>query len=118
MTDLNHVADVLEKVALYLDATEAEKVAAVQADRVKVAEMLRDRIETLTGDAVDEDTLQKLASADLDILSTLDRLAEATGGDLGGPSDRRDSSEPLTKKEAAEAADESFLSWVLSEDDE
>jgi len=110
---LEQVATVLEKLAIYLDAVESEKSDAIREDRSKLAAILKDRFEEITGDTVDDDLLNKLSNADLDVLSTFERVAEAHSSDLGSPSNMRDGSVAMTTKEAAEAADDSFLDWVM-----
>ena len=114
---LEQVATVLEKLAVYMDAMESEKAEAVRANRDKLAAIFKDKFEEITGDTIDDDVLSKLSHADLDILSAFERVTEANSSDLGSPSDMRDGSAPLTKKEASEAADESFLDWVMSSEE-
>lgn len=113
---LEKVATVLEKLAVYVDAVESEKIKNIEENREKLAELLRDKYEQVTGDTIDDETLRKLSNADLDVLATFDRITEAGNSDLGSPSDLRDVSAPLNKKEAAEAADETLLNWIMSSD--
>lgn len=114
--NFEQIADVLEKTAAYLDALEATREETVANDREKLASILKDRFEEVTGDSLDDDAFRKLAQADLDVLSAFDKLVEnhTASSDLGGPSDRRDHSATLTVKEAAEKADEDFLNFLLS----
>lgn len=114
---LEQVATVLEKLAVYMDAMESEKADAIRADRAKLAGLLKEKYEEITGDTIDDDVLDKLSHADLDVLSTFERVTEASGSDLGSPSDKQDGSAGMTTKEAAEAADDSFLDWVMSSEE-
>jgi len=116
MTQLEQVANVIEKMAYYLDAVEAEKINAERVDRQKLAALLKEKYEELTGDTIDEDALGKLANADVDILAAFDKLAQTrVSSEMGEPADRRDSSNPMTVKEAAEAADDRLLDFILGE---
>lgn len=113
---LEHLADVLEKTAQYVDALEGEKHAAVAAERKKMIELLRDKYAEATGDDISDAMVTKLASADGDVVKLLEKLAETTDNTgLGGPSSRRDPSAALTVKEAADAADQKFLDWIVGE---
>lgn len=115
--NLEQIADVLEKTAAYVEAIESTKAEAVANDRQKLASLLKDRYEEATGEPLEEEALQKLASTDLDVLAAFDKLAESRSNsvsDLGGPADRQDRSTPLTTKEAADRADEDFLNFLIS----
>jgi hypothetical protein len=112
---LDKVANVLEKAALYLDAVESEKLAAVKAEREKLLNVMCSKYAEATGEEVSNELKEKLASTDADIISVIEKLAETNStDDLGGPSERRSASTPMTIKEASASADDQFLSWVLS----
>lgn len=115
--ELEKLATVLEKTALYLDALEGEKSAAIQAEREKLAEVFKEQYEEITGEPIDEEILAKLANADVDILSAFGRLTDAgsNSGDLGSPGEPVDPAAPMNKKEASEAADQRFLDFCMSE---
>ena len=115
-TKLELIAGVLEKTATYLDAMEHEKSEEIRSNRSKLASLLRDKYEDITGDTIDDTTLGKIANSDVDVLAAFEQLTSktATDDDLGSPADRRDSSGPMSPKEAAEAADDNFESWVMS----
>ena len=112
------IAVVLEKAAAYLDAIESDKQSAIKAERDKLASILKEKYEEATGEAVSEETLSKISHADVDLLGVFERLtdaaAEKTASDMGTPAERRDTNAPMTTKEAAEAADDHFVDWVLS----
>jgi len=111
---LEQVATVLEKLATYVDAVEFEKESALRESREKLADIFRDKFEEITGDTIDDDVLQKLSNADVDILAAFEKIAASNSADLGSPSDdMRDRSAPLTKKEASAAADEAFLDFIM-----
>lgn len=116
MTQLEKIADVLEKAAAYIDAVEGEKEDIVRKDREKLASLLKDKYETATGTPIDEAAVVKLASADVDLLEAFDRLASAhSSSEMGGPADRRDTSRPMSVKEASEVAEERFTNFLLGE---
>lgn len=116
MTQLEKIADVLEKAAAYIDAVEGEKEDIIKADREKLASLLKDKYEAATGSPIDEAAVEKLASADVDLLEAFDRLASAhSSSEMGGPADRTDSSRPMSVKEASEGAEDRFLNFILGE---
>ena len=115
MSDLNAIADVLEKTANFLDCVEEEKQAAVRAEREKLLTAMCTKYAEATGEEVSPEMRSKLANADSDVISVIEKLAVTTSSDeLGSPSDKKDSAGPQTIKEASVAADERYLDWVLS----
>lgn len=114
---LELVANALEKTAAYLDAMEHEKAEEIRQNREKLAGLLSDKYEAITGDTIDEGIVEKIANSDVDVLAAFERLTSKTASDedLGGPSDMRDASNPMTPKEAASAAAEHFGNWLMSE---
>lgn len=116
-TKLELVANVLEKTAAFLDAMEHDRAEEIRGNREKLAEFLREKYETITGDTIDDDVLGKIANSDVDVLAAFEQLASKTASDddLGSPADRSDTSTPSTVKEAAEVAGEHFENWVMSE---
>lgn len=117
MINLDKLADVLEKTAAYLDEIEESREREIRESREKLAGILTEKYQEVTGDTIDPEVLNKIADSDLDVLGMLDKLTEGAGqlkqAELGSPSDRNDYSAPMTKKEAAAAADEQFLSWIM-----
>ena len=61
---------------------------------------------------------RKLAESDQDVVGLVRSMIEkqaSTVESLGGPSSRGDEVEPKTvKQEAADAAEDKFLNWVMS----
>lgn len=106
------IADVLEKMANYVEAVEAEKQAAVATERAKVLHAVKDKLAAITGEEVDENILNKLSSLDPEVFSAIEKLAARSDEqELGSPSDRRSAAAPMTKEEAAKAAEDRFASW-------
>ena len=127
MNFYERLATVLEKTADYLDAQEAEKVAAAQAERRQLVTDFSEKYATATGEELPKKVIEKLASSDVNLLSAFQKLAAHVDGrnteapeDLGEPGDMPDG-EPvyMTKKAALEAksqaAEESFLDFIMSE---
>ena len=116
MADLNAVADVLEKTAVLLDAIDSEKQAAIRTEREQLLSVMCSKYSEATGEEVSDAMKEKLANANTDVISLIEKLAESSPGneELGSPSDRKDPAAPQTIKEASVAADDQFLDWVLS----
>jgi len=114
---LIHVAEVLEKTAAYVDEIEnREKTALRDARNAQITE-LSDKYAAATGEELPDTLRQKLATSDKDVLELLRQTVEKTAGEvpaLGGPSQRNDSSAPSTVKEAADAAEDRFVNWIVS----
>lgn len=116
-TQLEKLADVLEKTAVYLDAMEHERAEEIRNNREKLAEILKDKYEDITGDTISDDILAKIAGSDVDVLAAFERLTTKTAADedMGSPAERDDFSSPSTTKEASAAADDRFENWVMQE---
>lgn len=117
MLDLEKVAAVLDAAADHLDAINAEKVSNVRAERRNQIEAVAAKYAEATGDVMPESIRQKLAEGSQDVVAFLQTMAEKQAGaveSLGGPSSRDDDPAPRTTKEAAVAADDRFLNWVMS----
>ena len=81
------VADVLEKLADYLEATEGTKIAEEHAERTKKASDLAARFTEMTGEELDA---EKLAELDPVVMNHLEKIAGAGSPDeLGGPEDKQ-----------------------------
>lgn len=113
-------AEVLEKAAAYIEAVEAEKVAASTAALTKQAADLKARFSSLTGDEISDETAAKLASAEPDVVALIEKMAGSLRApdSLGGPGDMTDGSpsEPRTAKEAAAVAEDRFASWLSNKE--
>lgn len=116
--DLKKVANLLDATATYLDEVESEKQAKVHSERENLIADIGEKYAEATGEDISDDVLRKLADADVDLLSVLEKIADVSSdkvAELGAPSDRNDPTVPMNKKEAAVAADDRFLNFVLSE---
>ena len=116
--NLEKVAEVLDAAATYLDAVENEKQAKVWSEREGLVADIGEKYAEATGEDITDETLRKLANADVDLLNILEKVADVSSdkvAELGFPSTLQDSTAPLNKKEAAVAADDRFVNFVLSE---
>lgn len=116
--DMQKVANLLDATATYLDEVESEKQATVRSARENLIADIGEKYAEATGEDISDDVLRKLANADVDLLSVLEKVADVSSdkvAELGAPSDRRDLNAPTNKKEAAAAADDRFLDFVLSD---
>lgn len=116
--EFEKVADVLDKMADYVEAVESDAAASEDQQREGLIASIGEKYAEATGDDISDEMLKKLAQADPSLLQALEKIAETKQEDetsLGGPSDRRDrSAKPENTKEAAQDADDSFLDWILS----
>jgi hypothetical protein len=127
MSFYERLATVLEKTADYLDAQDAEKTAAAQAERRQLVTDFAEKYATATGEELPEKTIEKLASSDVNLLSAFQKLAAHVDGDntnapedLGEPGDMPDGDPVYMTKKAeleakTQAAGESFLNFIMSE---
>jgi len=108
------VANVLEKLAVYIESVQAEKNAGLREQRDKVIEAVRQKLSTVTGEDIPKDVLDKLGETDPKVLSMFDKLAsEKEDGELGEPSQRKTASAPLDKNEAVDVAGEKLVSFCV-----
>lgn len=127
MSFYENLAAVLEKTANFLDAQEAEKVAAAQTERRQLITDFAEKYATATGEELPENTIEKLASSDVNLLSAFQKLAAHVDHrnadapeDLGEPGDMPDGEPTYMTKKAeldakAQAASDSFLGFIMSE---
>jgi hypothetical protein len=108
------VADVLEKVAGYVEAQEADKQAAVQAERSRLVAEIREKVSASTGMDISDEIVGKLAEADPKVLETIEKLAASTDSEsLGEPSSRSGKNAPLTADEEVKLAEERLVSFSI-----
>ena len=112
-TDLNQLADVLEKTAAYIEATEAQKIAVDTEKRTKAANILAEQLTDVTGEHFDKEMVSKLAGLDTDVADVLSKLAGSGSVDsLGGPKEEN------TIKTASNAgvspAEQRFMEYLTS----
>lgn len=112
-TDLNQVADVLEKTADYIEAVEAQKIAQDTEKRTKAASALAEQLTDVTGEQFDQEMINKLAGLEPEVADVLSKLAGTGAVDsLGGP---RDDSRMKTASDGVSAAEQRFLEFLTSE---
>ena len=118
MSDLlTNTAEVLEKLATYLDVVEDERQTIALEARRKTASEIRDKLTNLTGGAVDDAVVDKLATSDDAVVELFNKLAVnlQEADSMGGPgSGSSYSGESLTTVEQAKQADDRFLAWLQS----
>jgi len=107
---LNNAADVLEKVAAYIEKAESGRIQEEADMRQKQASDLAEKLSEAIGEDISVEMAEKLSSID----NVPELLGRLTAGDtvdsLGGPE-----TEKLAGVEGAESsADAKFLEWVLS----
>lgn len=114
--DHKAIANVLEKVANYIDAEEIIKQSAATNTRNSTIDTLCAKFAEATGEEVDEELRNKLASADASVLGVLKKMSSSeTQTGLGTPSDMsRPTTGPRSIKEASADADERLKNWILS----
>lgn len=117
MVNLEKVAEVLEKIADYLDNETLQKKEAESKRVGDLVDQFTSSYEQLTGTQLPSDVRAKLASTP-DILPAITKLAEARtpapAGPLGGPVEDAELRSTGQVKEAADDADKKFENWVLS----
>jgi hypothetical protein len=113
-TTENQIADILEKMAVYVEAVDAEKRAAVKAERDRVISVVREKLSATSGEVVDEKIINKLADADPEVLAAIEKLAIAKNDELGGPSTRPANGIPTNKDEAVKVAGDRLIGWATS----
>lgn len=80
------MADVFEKLADYLEASENAKEADVIAIRTKMASQVAQRLSEATGEELDAEAVEKLALADPSVMQILEKITGGNAPDsLGGP---------------------------------
>lgn len=116
MADLEKVAVVLDLAAEYVEHIEREKQANITAERDARLDKIAAAHLAAHGEEMPESARQKLAKTDVGTLDLVEDLLKKQGGvveALGGPA-HDETPVPKTTKEAADAADQRFLSWITS----
>ena len=112
-TDLNKVADVLEKTAAYIEAVESNKLAQEVAKRTKAASALADQLTDVTGEHFDQDMVNKLAGLEPEVADVLSKLAGTGAVDsLGGP---KEDPRIKTASDGVSTAEQRFMDFLTSE---
>jgi hypothetical protein len=108
---LEKIAEVLDRLADYIDAEETAKSDILTRSKVAEAEAVVEKIAAVTGEEVPAELASKLAQSDPETLGLLERLtARSDSFDLGGPVDRSDA---RTKKATAMSAENEFADWAV-----
>jgi hypothetical protein len=117
MADLNKLAAVFDAMAEYVDENESKKTAAVENARKARLDKIASAHLAANGEELSDIDRQKLAKADDTTLDYIEgQLVKQAGtvDSLGSGASPDADSQPKNIKEAADAADERFLSWVTS----
>lgn len=115
MTLESAVADVLEKMANYVEAQESDKQAAVQAERDRLITAIREKVSETTGLDISDEVVGKLAAADPTVLETIEKLAASSDNEtLGEPSSRNGKNTPLTIDEQVKVAEDNLINFSIS----
>lgn len=117
MSNLLKAAAVLDAAANHFDALEGEKVSALTIERQTQIDALASKYAEAVGEEMPANVRKKLAESDKEIVELIASMATKQASaieSLGAPSDRNDDVAPSTVKEAAEMADQKFVSWITS----
>lgn len=116
MANLEKIANVLDLMAEYVEKNEREKQASIDNERAVRLDKIAAAHLAAHGEEMPESARQKLAKTDANTLDLVEDLLKKQGGvveSLGGPA-HDETPVPKTVKEAADAADNRFLSWITS----
>ena len=107
---MNKVAEILEKAAAYIEQLEQANAAYREKEASETRQQLQAKLP-----GADEDLLDKLAAADPGIRQYIEGLISQEGDGWGGPAKTASSNTTgMSRDEAAAAADQHFLNWILS----
>ena len=112
----NAIADLIEKLADYVDAVEDEKTSAIKEERGKRVSAIQEKISANTGEELSEYLVSKLSETDSTVLDAIEKMAETVPDEvsLGKPSAKHASSALLTKEEEVKLAEENFANFCVS----
>lgn len=117
MADLSKLAAVFDAMADYVDANEQQKIAAVESVRKSRIDKIATAHLAANGEEMSDTVRQKLAKTDDASLDYVEELLSKQAGvvdSLGSGASPDTDHQPKTVKEAADAADERFASWIVS----
>ena len=119
VSPLLKVADVLEKAAALIDASESEKTASETAKRSTEIDDMARKFRDATGEDLPGDVRAKIAS-DASTFAAVKAVIEKTGGAVaslgqGGKVDGSTTPPPSSKEEATRAAYDRFGSYLSAE---
>lgn len=116
--DRQKLARIFDALADYVEETERDKAASVNAEREARVAKLADAYAMSQGAPIPDDVRQKLAHGDPAVFALVEGLVSKQAGSvepLGGPStDTAADTSPQTTKEAAEAAGDRLVNWIIS----
>jgi len=115
--NLNKLAAVFDAMANYVEVVEREKSAHVENTRKARIDKIAAAHVSAHGEELSDEARQKLARVDENALDYIDELLTKQGGVIepmgaGVTPDADD--QPKTVKQAADAASDQFLSWIVS----
>lgn len=121
---MRKTAEVLEKMADYLDEEETHHQAGIRQERQKTASALGEKIALATGEELPSEVLQRIVESDQDVLDAFTKIAGRAGvsaspeepgevGDMRDNDTARHTHTELTKEAAAET-EQRFLDWIMS----
>lgn len=116
MAKFEKIATVLDLMAEYVEQNEREKQASIDSARKSRIDKIASVHLQAHGEEMPETARQKLAKTDLGTLDLVEELLQKQAGvvdPLGSPA-HAENPVPTTTKEAASAADDQFLGWILS----
>ena len=115
MVDPTKLAAVFDAMADYIDQVEGEKTSSVEAARKTRIDKIAAAHAVAHGEELPEATRKKLASNDAALDYVEDLLTKQAGvvTPLGAGASPDTDAHPKTVKEAAAAADERFLNFII-----
>jgi ABC-type Zn uptake system ZnuABC Zn-binding protein ZnuA len=116
VVDPTKLAAVFDAMADYVDQVESEKTSSVEAARQARIDKIAAAHAAAHGEELPEATRKKLASNDAALDYVEDLLTKQAGvvTPLGAGASPDSDPQPRTVKEAADAADERFLNFLIS----
>lgn len=117
MANLTKIAAVFDAMADYIDSNERDKTSAVATARQARLDKIATAHVTTHGEELSDVVRQKLAKTDDATLDYVEELLTKQGGvidPLGAGVSTDSDSQTHTTKQAADAADERFVSWIVS----
>lgn len=117
MVDHTKLAAVFDAMADYVDQIEGEKTSSVQAARQARIDKIASVHIATHGEELPDVARQKLAKTDDAALDIIEDLLSKQAGNVTplGAGASSDDEQPKTIKQAADAADERFVSWIVSQ---
>jgi len=116
VVDHAKLAAVFDAMADYVDQVETEKTSSIETARQSRIDKIAAAHAAAHGEELSETTRKKLASSDAALDYVEDLLTKQAGNvtPLGASASLDTDNPPKTIKEAADAADDRFVSWITS----